>query len=79
VKHTGSHPWTPTEQELKQFDKEAKAEVDAAVAEAKEGPQPLTVDLWTDIYYKNTQPPSMRGRKREEVRLRFIELGTFSQ
>lgn len=57
-----------TEQELKQFDKEAKAEVDAAVAEAKESPEPLAVDLWSDIYYKNTQPPFMRGREREEVR-----------
>jgi pyruvate dehydrogenase E1 component alpha subunit len=56
-----------TEQELKQFDKEAKAEVDAAVAEAKESPEPLTVDLWSDIYYKDTAPSFMRGREREEV------------
>jgi hypothetical protein len=25
-------------------------------------------DLWTDIYYKGTAPPYMRGREREEVR-----------
>jgi pyruvate dehydrogenase E1 component alpha subunit len=56
-----------TEQELKQLDKEAKATVDAAVAEAKESPEPGPEDLWTDIYYKGTEPPSMRGREREEV------------
>ncbi|KAH9484590.1 Pyruvate dehydrogenase E1 component subunit alpha, mitochondrial [Psilocybe cubensis] len=55
------------EQELKQLDKEAKAEVDAAVEEAKASPEPLIKDLWTDIYYKNTEPPYMRGREREEV------------
>ncbi|KAF8649927.1 hypothetical protein AX16_005484, partial [Volvariella volvacea WC 439] len=40
-----------TEQELKKLDKEAKAE-------AK--------DLWTDIYYKGTEPPYMRNREQEE-------------
>ncbi|PPQ87409.1 hypothetical protein CVT25_008105 [Psilocybe cyanescens] len=55
------------EQELKQLDKEAKAEVDAAVEEAKASPEPLIKDLWTDIYYKNTEPAYMRGREREEV------------
>jgi len=56
-----------TEQELKQLDKEAKAEVDAAVAEAKESSEPLAVDLWSDIYFKGTEPPYMRGRERDEV------------
>lgn len=56
-----------TEQELKQLDKDAKAEVDAAVAEAKASPEPEVSDLWTDIYFKGTEPPSMRGREREEV------------
>jgi pyruvate dehydrogenase E1 component alpha subunit len=56
-----------TEQELKQLDKEAKAEVDKAVEEAKASPEPETKDLWTDIYYKGTEPPFMRGREREEV------------
>ncbi|KAG1734348.1 mitochondrial pyruvate dehydrogenase E1 component beta subunit [Suillus lakei] len=56
-----------TEQELKQLDKDAKAEVDQAVEEAKQSPEPLTKDLWTDIYYKGTEPSSMRGREREEV------------
>ncbi|KAF9053493.1 dehydrogenase E1 component-domain-containing protein [Panaeolus papilionaceus] len=49
-----------TEQELKQLDKEAKTEVDAAVAEAKESPEPTTPDLWNDIYFKGTEPPFMR-------------------
>ncbi|KJA17955.1 hypothetical protein HYPSUDRAFT_218547 [Hypholoma sublateritium FD-334 SS-4] len=56
-----------TEQELKAFDKAAKAEVDEAVEEAKASPEPLLKDLWTDIYFKGTEPPSMRGREREEV------------
>lgn len=56
-----------TEQELKALDKAAKAEVDAAVEEAKASPEPLIKDLWTDIYYKGTEPPYMRGREREEV------------
>ncbi|KAF7318333.1 Pyruvate dehydrogenase E1 component subunit alpha [Mycena chlorophos] len=56
-----------SEQELKQLDKEAKAAVDEAVEEAKKSPEPATADLWTDIYYKGTEPPFMRGREREEV------------
>ncbi|KAI5985423.1 mitochondrial pyruvate dehydrogenase E1 component beta subunit [Pisolithus marmoratus] len=56
-----------TEQELKQLDKEAKAEIDQAVEEAKKSPTPRSEDLWTDIYYKGTEPPFMRGREREEV------------
>jgi len=56
-----------TEENLKAIDKQAKEEVDQAVAEAKESPEPLLKDLWTDIYYKGTEPPSMRGREREEV------------
>jgi Pyruvate/2-oxoglutarate dehydrogenase complex, dehydrogenase (E1) component, eukaryotic type, alpha subunit len=51
-----------------QIDKAAKAEVDEAVEDAKASPEPLTKDLWTDIYYKGTEPPFMRGREREEVR-----------
>lgn len=56
-----------TEQELKSLDKAAKAEVDQAVEEAKASPEPTASDLWTDIYYKGTEPPVMRGREREEV------------
>lgn len=56
-----------TEQELKALDKEAKVVVDKAVEEAKASPEPLVKDLWSDIYFKGTEPPVMRGREREEV------------
>ncbi|TFL04248.1 pyruvate dehydrogenase e1 component alpha subunit [Pterulicium gracile] len=56
-----------TEQELKALDKEAKSEVDQAVEEAKASSEPAIKDLWTDIYYKGTEPSWMRGREREEV------------
>lgn len=56
-----------TEEELKKLDKEAKVEVDEAVEEATASPIPFEKDLWTDIYYKGTEPPFMRGREREEV------------
>ncbi|KAI0705875.1 mitochondrial pyruvate dehydrogenase E1 component beta subunit [Cytidiella melzeri] len=56
-----------SEEDLKKFDKEAKAEVDQAVEEAKASPVPLEKDLWTDIYYKGSEPEYMRGREREEV------------
>ena len=56
-----------TEEELKAIDKESKTEVDKAVEEAKASPEPDSNDFWTDIYYKGTEPPFMRGREREEV------------
>ncbi|KAG8983506.1 alpha subunit of pyruvate dehydrogenase [Tulasnella sp. 427] len=56
-----------SEEDLKKIDKAAKAEVDQAVEEAKASPEPSIKDLWTDIYYKGTEPPYMRGREREEV------------
>jgi len=56
-----------TEEELKRIDKQAKAQVDQAVEEAKASPEPELKDLWTDIYYKGTEPSYMRGREREEV------------
>lgn len=52
------------------IEKEAKAEVDRAVEEAKASPEPEPKDLWTDIYYAGTEPSFMRGREREEVRSR---------
>lgn len=56
-----------TEEELKAIDKQSKAEVDKAVEEAKTSPEPDMDDFWTDIYYKGTEPPFMRGREKEEV------------
>lgn len=57
-----------TEEQLKEIDKKAKAEVDAAVEEAKKSVEPELKDVWTDIYYPGTEPEFMRGREREEVR-----------
>ncbi|MBW0551035.1 hypothetical protein O181_090750 [Austropuccinia psidii MF-1] len=57
-----------SEAELKAIDKEAKAEVDIAVEEAKNSPEPdPKKDMWTDIYFKGTAPKFMRGREKEEV------------
>lgn len=63
--HHYAHSYSP--RPLQKLDKEAKAEVDQAVEEAKASPQPLEKDLWTDVYYKGTEPPFLRGREREEV------------
>lgn len=56
-----------TESELKAIDDESKVEVDKAVEEANASPEPDTNDLWTNIYYKGTEPSFMRGREKEEV------------
>jgi len=56
------------EDELKNLDKEAKTEVDAAVEEAKNSPFPDPAkDMWTDVYFKGTAPEWLRGREREEI------------
>jgi len=53
---------------LKAIDKAAKAEVDEAVESSKNDPEPdVATDLWSDIYFKGTEPPYMRGREKEEV------------
>jgi pyruvate dehydrogenase E1 component alpha subunit len=49
------------------IDKAAREEVDTAVEEAKQSPFPDLKEFWTDIYYKGTEPPFMRGRDKEEV------------
>jgi len=49
------------------LDKEAKVTIDNAIEEAKASPEPRIKDLWTDIYYKGTEPPYMRGREREGI------------
>ena len=40
--------------------------------------EPRAVDLWTDIYYKGTEPPRMRGREREEVSWIFFGMIFFA-
>lgn len=54
------------------FDKDAKAQVDQAVEEAKASPLPEDNELWTDIYNKGSEPSYIRGREREEVSLRLL-------
>lgn len=58
-----------TDGSLQNIEKEARAEVDQAVEEAKASPLPEPGQLWTDIYAKGSEPPFMRGREREEVGL----------
>lgn len=55
------------ESSLKSIDKRAKEEVDQAVEEAKQSPEPDVQELWTDIYYPGTEPEFMRGREKEEI------------
>lgn len=53
---------------LKAIDQAAKKEIDTAVAEAKESEEPdIEVEFWTDIYFKGTEPPFMRGREKEDI------------
>ncbi|KAI6020407.1 Dehydrogenase, E1 component, partial [Pisolithus microcarpus] len=52
-------------QELRQLDKEAKAEVDQAIEEAKTSPAHRSKGLWTDIYDKGL--PFMWGWEHKEV------------
>ncbi|KAF9969393.1 alpha subunit of pyruvate dehydrogenase [Actinomortierella ambigua] len=55
-----------TEEELKAIDKAARAEVDKAVEESKASPEPDVSQLFTQIYIKGTEVPSIRGREPEE-------------
>ena len=50
-----------TENELKVIDKEARAQVDAAVEEAQKSPEPPMDEFWTEIYVPGTEPKVMRG------------------
>ncbi|KAI9220513.1 E1 alpha subunit of the pyruvate dehydrogenase complex [Blastocladiella britannica] len=50
-----------TEADLKGIDKQAKEDVDKAVEEAKLSPEPAVEEMWTEIYQKGTEPPTLRG------------------
>ncbi|KAI3638229.1 hypothetical protein MIR68_003840 [Amoeboaphelidium protococcarum] len=50
-----------TEAELKAIDKEVRAEVDQALEEAKNSPEPPMEELWKDIYVAGSEPPFLRG------------------
>ncbi|TPX32397.1 pyruvate dehydrogenase (acetyl-transferring) [Synchytrium microbalum] len=55
------------EEELKKFDKEARAEVDDAVAAAKASPEPDVKDLYTEIYAPGSEPEYVRGITPDEI------------
>lgn len=57
-----------TDEELKSIDKEARAYVDAEVAEAEKmaPPEPTPQILFEDIYVRGSEPQYMRGRIPEE-------------
>ena len=67
-----------SEEDFRAIDKDAKAEVDAAVEEAKASPFPDEKELWTDIYSAGTEPKFMRGREREEVRASLPSIDVIS-
>ncbi|KAJ3225129.1 alpha subunit of pyruvate dehydrogenase [Clydaea vesicula] len=50
-----------TEDELKAIDKEVRAEMDQAVADSKNSPEPPISELFKDIYVEGTEPKSLRG------------------
>ncbi|RKP25139.1 Dehydrogenase, E1 component [Syncephalis pseudoplumigaleata] len=52
---------------LKQMEREIRAEVDAAVAQAKAGKEPAESELFTEIYLKGSEPAELRGRDIEET------------
>ena len=57
-----------TEDELKAIDRDARAHVDAEVAEAEkmEPPEPTPKILYEDIYVRGSEPLFLRGRVPEE-------------
>lgn len=56
-----------TEEDIKELDKKAKAEVDDAVEWAKNSPEPKLSDLWTHVYAKGSEVPTLRGRDVGEI------------
>ena len=57
-----------TEDEIKNIDKEARAAVDAEVAEAEQMafPENTAKNLYEDIYVRGSEPQFMRGRTPDE-------------
>jgi len=57
-----------TEEELKSIDKDARAKVDAEVAEAEQmkAPDATPKILFEDIYVRGSEPEFLRGRIPEE-------------
>ncbi|CAJ0749925.1 1897_t:CDS:2, partial [Entrophospora sp. SA101] len=55
-----------TETELKQVEKEARTILEDASKKAQSDPLPDESELYTNVYVKGSNPPSIRGREREE-------------
>ncbi|KAI8823646.1 dehydrogenase E1 component-domain-containing protein [Fimicolochytrium jonesii] len=55
------------EDELKKIEKDARVEIDQAVVEAKESPEPNVSQLYTDIYTVGNEPPFLRGCSPQEI------------
>jgi pyruvate dehydrogenase E1 component alpha subunit len=50
-----------TEEDLKLIDKEIRTEMDKAVADSLASSEPAMKELFTDIYVKGSEPPTVRG------------------
>ncbi|CAG8557658.1 9747_t:CDS:2, partial [Acaulospora morrowiae] len=55
-----------TEAEIKTIEKEIRANIDEAVKLAQNDPLPDESEIWTNVYVKGSEPPTIRGREREE-------------
>ena len=56
-----------TEADLKELDRKARAEVDEAVEWAKASPEPPVSELFSQVYIKGTETPTLRGRDLSET------------
>ncbi|KAJ2642496.1 alpha subunit of pyruvate dehydrogenase [Coemansia sp. RSA 1694] len=66
-KHRLLETGAATEDDLKAIDKQAKKEIDEALAQAKAIPEPGAAELWDHIYVKGSEVPTLRGRVPEET------------
>ncbi|TPX51712.1 pyruvate dehydrogenase (acetyl-transferring) [Synchytrium endobioticum] len=56
-----------SEDELKKIDKEARAEIDEAVNQAKASPEPDSRELFTEIYAPGSNPEFIRGVTPDDI------------
>ncbi|KAJ3278995.1 alpha subunit of pyruvate dehydrogenase [Borealophlyctis nickersoniae] len=56
-----------TNEEMKKIEKEIRADIEKAVAEAKASPEPDVAELYTEVYCKGTEPPFLRGTTPDEI------------
>ncbi|KAI8916224.1 dehydrogenase E1 component-domain-containing protein [Gorgonomyces haynaldii] len=57
-----------TEEELKAIDKQIRADIDKAVAEATASGEPSMAELFTDVYVKGSEPPTIRGTTPDQIK-----------